>query len=127
MTSHTNLHPNCHLDIIIEENLNSFIQCWGSVTFWSGSGTPDLYLWLMDSDPAPDSDPTQDPTTFFNDIIDVKKKFIFFLVTYPKVHHLQSKKLIFLLTFCVKIPFCQAFSSPLNTFMGKGKDPDPYL
>jgi hypothetical protein len=54
------------------------------VTFWCESGTPDLYFWLMDPDPAPDSDPTQDPTTFFNDIIDViKKMFIFFLITYP--------------------------------------------
>ncbi len=55
--SHTNLHPNCHLDKIIKENVNSFIQCWGSVTFWcgSGSGTPELYLWLMD--PDPDSNP----------------------------------------------------------------------
>ncbi len=22
-------------------------QCWGSVTFWCGSGSPDPYLWLM--------------------------------------------------------------------------------
>jgi hypothetical protein len=33
-------------------------QCWGSVTFWCGSGSPDPYLWLMDPDP--------DPTPFFS-------------------------------------------------------------
>jgi len=25
-------------------------QCWGSVTFWYGSGDPDPYIWLMDPD-----------------------------------------------------------------------------
>ncbi len=32
----------------------SQIQCWGSVTFWcgSGSGSSDPYLWLMDPDPT---------------------------------------------------------------------------
>ncbi len=28
-------------------------QCWGSVTFWCGSGSLDPYLWLMDPDPPP--------------------------------------------------------------------------
>ncbi len=41
----------------------SFNQCWGSVTFWCGSVSPDLYLWLVD----PDQDPTPDPTPFFSD------------------------------------------------------------
>jgi hypothetical protein len=40
-------------------------QCWGSVTFWCGSGSPDPYLWLMDPDP--------DPASFFNDFKEVKK------------------------------------------------------
>jgi hypothetical protein len=32
----------------------------------------------------------------------------------------------FLLKFCVKIlVFCKRYFSPLNTFMRKGKDPDP--
>jgi hypothetical protein len=63
---------------------NSFsLQCWGSLTFWCGP--PDPYLWLMDPDPTPD------PTPFFNDFKDVKKKIsYFFLITYPQVHHLQS-------------------------------------
>jgi len=30
-----------------------------------------------------------------------------------------------LLNFCVKILFCKHYFSPLNTFMRKGKDPDP--
>ncbi len=29
--------------------------------------------------------------------------------------------------FCAKILFCKHYFSPLNTFMRKGKDPDPYL
>ncbi len=31
----------------------------------------------------------------------------------------------FLLKFCVKILFCNHYFSQLNTFMRKGKDPDP--
>ncbi len=79
------------------------LQCWGSVKFWcgSGSGSPDPYLWLIDPDPAPDPDPNPDPTTFFNDFKDLrnKKNFIFFLIAYPQVHHLLSKKSNFLLKF----------------------------
>ncbi len=32
-----------------------------------------------------------------------------------------------MLKFCIKILFCKHYLSPLNTFMRKGKDPDPYL
>jgi hypothetical protein len=42
-----------------------------------------------------DPDPTPDPTPFFIDFKDAKKKdifFIFFLITCPQAHHLQSKK-----------------------------------
>ncbi len=72
-------------------------QCWGSVTFWcgSGSGSPDPNLRLMDPDP----DPTPDPTPFFIDVKDAKKISYFFLIAYPKAHHLQSKKFNFLLKF----------------------------
>ncbi len=71
----------------------------------------DPYLWQMDPDPAPVSTP------FFIDLKDAKK-FIFFTSS-------SVKKLIFLLKFCVKLLFFRHYSSPLNTFMRKGKDPDP--
>jgi hypothetical protein len=63
-------------------------QCWGSETFWRGSGSPDPFLGLMDPDSDPDHTP--DLTTFFNDFKDliIKKILIFF--SYPQVHHLQS-------------------------------------
>ncbi len=99
-------------------------QCWGSVTFWCGSGSPDPYLWLMD--PAPD--PTPDPTYFFNDFKDAKNNifFILFLIICQQAHLLQSKKCYFLRKkFCVRILFCRHFFSPLNTSLRKGKDPDP--
>ncbi len=55
----------------------------------------------------------------------------FFSCNLPTDTHLQFKKWIFLLKFCVKIIFCRHYISPLNTFMRKGKDsepdPDPYL
>ncbi len=35
------------------------------------SGSPDPYLWLMDPDPTPD------PTPFFSDFKDAKKKYFF--------------------------------------------------
>jgi hypothetical protein len=67
-------------------------QCWGSVTFWCGSGFPDPYLYLMDTNPVPDPDPTPDPTPFSIDFKDAKKNFFsyFFLITCPQA--LQSKK-----------------------------------
>jgi hypothetical protein len=44
-------------------------QCWGSVTFWCGSGSADRYLWLANLAP--------DPTIFFSDFKDANnKKFI---------------------------------------------------
>ncbi len=55
---------------------------------------------FTDQDPvrAPDPDPTPDPTPFFIDFNSAKKKlifFIFFLITCPQAHHVQSKKLNF--------------------------------
>ena len=54
-----------------------------------------------------------------------KKKFhIFFLKTYLPY-------IIFSKQFCIEILFCKHYFSPLNTFMRKGKvpdpEPDPYL
>ncbi len=103
-----------------EKKWNSIKQCWGSVTFWcgSGSGSPDPYLWLMDLDP----NPTLQNQIFF---------FVFFLITCPRpqAHHIQSKKLNFVLKFCVNMLFCRHYLSSLYTFMTirKGKEPDPYL
>jgi hypothetical protein len=57
-----------------------------------------------------------------------KNKFFSYLfVNLPAgtLHYLHSWKFIFLLKFCVKILFCKHYFSPLNTFMRKGKDPNP--
>jgi hypothetical protein len=57
----------------------------------------------------PDPDPIADPTPFFIDFKDAKKNYRifapFFLITCPKVHRLQSKKINFLLKFCAKMLF----------------------
>ncbi len=96
------------------------IQCWGSVTSWCGSGSgsrsPDPYLWLMD------------PTTFFHDFkdkINIKKFHIFFLYLTHRYIIFSLKNLIFCKHFVLKLIPVKHFFSPLNTFMGKGKDPDP--
>jgi hypothetical protein len=44
----------------VAESWNPGSQCFGSVTFWYGSRSADLYLWLMDLAP--------DPALFFNDL-----------------------------------------------------------
>jgi hypothetical protein len=76
----------------------------------------------------PDPDPTPDLTPFFIEFHDAKKNIFvsyFFLITCPQAHHLQSKKFNFCLKFCVTILFGRHCFSPLNTFMRKGKDPEP--
>jgi hypothetical protein len=63
------------------------------------------------------------------------KFFLFFFIfsrNMPHAHHRQSKKFSFLLQFSVKCYFERThYFSKLNTFMRKGKDPepdqDPYL
>jgi hypothetical protein len=62
-----------------------------------------------------DPDPTPDPTPFFIDFKDAKKNPHFFSLLAAQLHHLWSKKLNFLLKFCVKKLFCRHYSSPLNT------------
>ncbi len=57
---------------------------------------------------------------------------LFFLIFFSYNLHactLSSvlKILNFLLKFRVEILFCMPYFSPLNSFMRKGKDPDPYL
>jgi hypothetical protein len=80
------------------------------------------YLKIMDPDPTPDPTPS-------SLILMILKKSYFFLKTWPcpQAHHHQSEKFNFLIEFCVKILFCRHYFSQLNTFMRKGKDPDPHL
>ncbi len=68
-------------------------QFWGSVSFWCGSGSTDLYLWLTAPDP--------DPTSFFSDFKDAKENFcvkILFckhyfspLITFMKKERIRSR------------------------------------
>jgi hypothetical protein len=60
----------------------------------------------------------------------MQKKLIFYFshtVTCPQAHHLQSKKIILLLKFCVKIlVVLQAlFQSAQHIYVRKEKDPEP--
>jgi hypothetical protein len=66
-------------------------------------------------DPAPDLDP--DPTPFSIDLKYAKKIVfsIFFSHNLPTGASFQSKKLNFLLKFCVKMLFCRHYFNPLNT------------
>ena len=41
------------------------------------------------------------------------------------LHIIFGLKINFLLKFCIKILFCKHYFSLFNTFMRKGKDPDP--
>ncbi len=57
-----------------------------------------------------------------------KKIFHIFFLQLTRRHFIFSlKKFFLLLKFCVQILFCNHYFGPLNTFMWKGKDPDPYL
>ncbi len=82
----------------------------------------------MDPDPAPVFTP--DSTPFFSDFKAAKINFFSSYSFYNLLTGTLSsvlKKLNLLLKFCVKIIFCKHYFSPLNTFMRKGKEPDPYL
>jgi hypothetical protein len=63
-----------------------------------------------------DPDPTPDPTPFFIDFKDAKKIFclIFFLITCPQAHHLQSKKFNFWLKNFFKFYFAGIISVRLT-------------
>ncbi len=72
----------------LRRQLIFFFQCWGSVTFWCGSGSEYPYLWLLDPDPTPDPTP-------FSETLRMQKKNIFphtylLLITYPQAPYLQS-------------------------------------
>jgi hypothetical protein len=93
------------------------------VTFWCGSGSADLYRYLL----LTDLDSAPDPTPFFSEFKDTRKYFFspYFFLQLTRRHIIFSlKNLFFLLKFCVEIIFCKHYRSPLNTFMRKGKDPD---
>jgi hypothetical protein len=73
-----------NLEIKLQKIRQKINQCLGSVTFWCGSGSesPDPHLLM-------DPDPTADPTPFFIDFKDAKKKF-------ARRHNISSlKNLIF--------------------------------
>jgi hypothetical protein len=62
--------PSCYNDFpprVTSSERYYFYQCCGSVTYWPGSGSVDLCLWLMDPD----------PTTIVIDLQDANKKTIF--------------------------------------------------
>jgi hypothetical protein len=76
------------------------------------AGSPDFPLSVV-------GDVTTDPTH------EDEKKCHIFLITWPRAQNLQSK-FFFCNVFC-KILFCRHYFSPLNTFVRKEKDPDPYI
>ncbi len=66
------------------------------------------------------------PTPFFGDLMDTNVFSSYLLLIKLSAGTLSlALKISFLLKFCVKILFCKHYFSPLNTFMRKGKDPDP--
>ncbi len=102
---------------IFNTGLTGF-QCRGSVTFWCGSV------------PLTNESGSGSRSDFFLHWLQWMKNIVFsyfFLITYPQAHYLQSKKLIISLKYCVKNLFCKHYFNLLNTFMRKGKDPNPEL
>ncbi len=75
----------------------AFAQCWGSVTFWCGSGSrsPHPYLWLMYLDPVSDPDPILDTTPFFSDRMQKNYCFSFFSFNLPAGTLSSVLKIIF--------------------------------
>jgi hypothetical protein len=70
-----------------------------------------------------------DPDPFLNDFKDARKIIfvIFFLKTYPQEIIFSLKNLFFCTFFVLKCYlFCELYLSPLNTFMKKEKESDPY-
>jgi hypothetical protein len=69
-----------------------------------------------------DPDPTPNPTPFFRDFKDAKKKFFVFFSSNLSAGTLSSVLKIY---FFAKNFFGKHYFRPLNTFMRKEKDPDP--
>jgi hypothetical protein len=74
-----------------------------------------------------DPDPTPDQTPFFLDFKDAKKNSYFFLLLAHRHIIFSLKNLVLGQNFELKFYFAGISFSPLNTFMRKGMDPDPYL
>jgi hypothetical protein len=71
-------------------------QCWGSVPFWCGSGSPDPYLPLMDPDPD---------TTLSSVIIRMKKTYNLSTGTLSSVLKIKFFAKILCLTFILQALF----------------------
>ncbi len=80
------------------------IRIPGSVTLTNGSGSGSSWIRLLSSW-----------------ILRTKKIFFKFFITCPKAHHLQSKKLNFVLKFCFKYFFAGIISVPSTHFWEKGR------
>ncbi len=108
------------------------LASWRLMTKIAGSGfaSGSISQRHGSADPDPDPDPHQnvtDPQHCFKDSNFISS--YLFLISYLQAHYLQSWKFNFLLKFGVtlQVLFCKHYFSPLNTFLRKGKDPDPYL
>ncbi len=84
--------------------------------FWCGSGSAGPYLSLTNPDPTPDLTP------FFSDF--KEKHFSSYFFSYNLPAGTLSSVYCFKDIVC-QILFCKRYFSPLNTFMRKGKNPDP--
>ncbi len=113
--------PNSWTHNVVEVSGHNLESSVGDL--WHFGAEPDPYLWLMDPDP----DPTSDPTPFFIDFKDANKIFFsyFCLITCPQAHHLQAK--LFLLKFVFKFyekwkgSGSGAGSAPLTHRSGSGR------
>ncbi len=79
-------------------------QCWGSVTFWCGSGSIPLTNWSRSCSFRQWSSICQEKRIFF---------LLIFLLFLRYIYVILQKL------------FCRHYFSPLNTFMRIGKDPEP--
>ena len=78
----------------------------------------------MDLDPALEQNPAPDLTPFFSDLKDAKKNYFFIAFSYNYPKNIIFS--LFLLNFVLEFYFvAKHYFSPLNTFVRKGKDPDP--
>jgi hypothetical protein len=84
----------------------------GSISQRHGSADTDPHQNVMDPEHKFKFSLTTDCLGIVNIFL-----YVFFLITCPQAHHLQSEQFKFLLKFCVKIVFFTHYFSPLNTFM----------